>query len=229
MPASEDVTTRVIPSNTESESLQDITQPYVSHVTSHEEQSASQDVTRNISSTPTTSVHSDEFTPPHIPLGSSNNEYSQDVTREPTETIEFSDPNMTENSVSALNNSDMTTTNKAISTVMTVDSQEQTTSSHELLAATSQDITSSATINCTDNTIDITPMTVNYSIDITHDSRNPISPEPETALDSDDTIIIIQPEHLDSMNQSANDNKDASETSVSPNNTLSSRQDALNK
>ena len=228
-PTSEDVTARVMPSITDSESSQDITQPYMSHVTSHEEHPASQDVTTNIFSTPTTSVHSDEFTQPHMMLESSNNEFSQDVTCEPTETIKFSAPNMTENSASALNNSDMTTTNKAILTVMMVALQELPALSHEPLAPSSQDVTSSAIVSSTDNTIDITPLELNHSIDNTHDRRHPIPPETDVALDSDDTIIIIQPEHFDSMDQSANDNKDASETSVSPNDTLSSKQYALNE
>ena len=182
---------------TDSESSQDITQPYISQVPSHEEHPTSQDVTKNISSTPTTSVHSDEFTQPHMSLESSNNEFSQDVTCEPTETIKFSAPNMTENSASKLNNLDTTTTNKAILTVMMVALQELPASSYEPLALSSQDVTSNPIASSTDNTIDITPLELNYSIDNSHDRRHPIPPKTDVALDSDDTIIIIQPEHFD--------------------------------
>ena len=136
---------------------------------------------------------------------------------------------MTENSACALNNLDSSTINTAIKMANMAYLQELPASIYEPLAPTSQDVMPSATFNSTGITPDTSTMEANNYMDNANSMGQGITPETDAALDSDDTIIIIQPDHQDPMNHSVLDNKDSSETSTSPNNTPSSQHEALNK
>ena len=228
-PTLQDITTGDIPAVTDSESSQDITYPHGNRVTLHKPHSVSQDVTGNNYMTPSAGLYSDAPKQPDMSLETSENEPSQDVTYEPTETTAFSDPNMTENSACVLNNSDSTTNNIATKMANMADSHELTTLVYEPLAPTSQDVMPSTTLNSTGVTHDMSTMEVHNSMDNANSVGQGITPETNAALDSDDTIIIIQPDHQDQMNQSVFDNNDSSEISTTPNITPSSQHEVLNK